>query len=227
MATTLSPEERLTMFHRQLDLIHPEEAAKLQVTVIGAGAIGSFTVLALAKIGVTNITVYDEDTVEDHNLPNQYYRLEDIGKKKVVALAEIVEAFTGVQITPVAEMYVAQPVSGVVISGVDSMDARMEIWKNLKGFYPDHYLDARMGAEVGQIFAVEPANFLSAEEYEEKKLFPSTEATPGACTARSTMFCANGLASLVTAQVSNIINGRRTKNMTIDFRNFTISEPVV
>ena len=41
------------------------------VTIIGAGATGSWLALMLAKLGIQDITVYDFDVVEEHNVPNQ------------------------------------------------------------------------------------------------------------------------------------------------------------
>ena len=61
-----------TRYWRQTDIVDADRLAELPVTVIGAGATGSFITLALAKMGVRHITVYDDDTVEEHNLPNQF-----------------------------------------------------------------------------------------------------------------------------------------------------------
>ena len=76
-----------TRYHRQLDILDPK-SMDVPVTIIGAGATGSFTALSLAKMGIRNITIYDFDTVEEHNLPNQFYRQCDLGKRKVEALRE-------------------------------------------------------------------------------------------------------------------------------------------
>jgi molybdopterin-synthase adenylyltransferase len=220
------PPDRAQMFHRQLDVLDPAQAAKLKITIIGAGAIGSFTALSLAKIGVTDITVYDDDDVEIHNIPNQWYRIQDVGVKKVIALRDIVEQFTGVKIRAIPKKYVDQAIRGFVISGVDSMDARIGIWKNLKGQYPQRYLDARMGAEVGELRMVNPVDIVAVDAYEKKHLFPSTEATPGKCTARSTMYCASGLAAMIAARVSNFINKRPDTDILVDFRNLKVySQP--
>ena len=89
-----------TLFHRQLDIIPLERLQKAQVTVIGAGAVGSFTTFTLAKMGIGKITVYDHDTVELHNIPNQLFsRRRTCDQTKVDALAEIVIwEFHGVEI---------------------------------------------------------------------------------------------------------------------------------
>jgi hypothetical protein len=56
-----------TYFLRQLDIADPTKFKDKPVTVIGTGGIGAATVVALAKTGFQNITVYYFDTVEEHN----------------------------------------------------------------------------------------------------------------------------------------------------------------
>ena len=79
---------------RQQDLIDPDQL-DVPITVVGCGGIGSFVVLTLAKMGCRALTVYDDDRVEPHNIPNQAYRLADVGRLKVEALAELVREVAG------------------------------------------------------------------------------------------------------------------------------------
>ncbi|MFA5103544.1 MAG: ThiF family adenylyltransferase, partial [Candidatus Thermoplasmatota archaeon] len=58
-------------FWRQMDIVTPTDFEKFHVTIIGAGGIGSPTALAISKMGVEKITIFDNDIVEKHNLPNQ------------------------------------------------------------------------------------------------------------------------------------------------------------
>ena len=58
-----------TYFLRQLDIADPSQFKDKPITVIGAGGIGAATVIALAKTGFENITVYDLDGIEAHNFP--------------------------------------------------------------------------------------------------------------------------------------------------------------
>lgn len=53
------------------------------VTIIGTGATGSWVALALAKLGVRAIELYDMDLIELHNVPNQLYSKSDVDKFKV------------------------------------------------------------------------------------------------------------------------------------------------
>jgi hypothetical protein len=193
------------------------------VVVIGAGATGSFTALTLAKMGVRNITVYDFDTVEEHNLPNQFYRLCDIGKPKVIALQEIIEQFEGILITVKNEKYRGQRLSGIVITCVDSMDARLGIWKFVKN-NPDVklYLDSRMGAEVMRVFSVNPIDHFQCSKYEQN-LYPSTEALQERCTAKTIMYTVLSLASLLANQVKKFLVGDELKReLLFDLKTVTL-----
>ena len=159
-----------------------------KLNIIGAGAIGSFTALTLAKMGFTDISVYDPDTVELHNLPNQFYRESDIGKPKVIALKEIIQAFTGTEIKLHQEMYKAQSIAGITISGVDSMDARIEIWRKIKfNMRVPLYIDARMGGEVMMLIAVNPCDINDIKRYE-ASLYPSKEAMKLRCTQQAIIY---------------------------------------
>ena len=102
-----------TRFHRQLDLLDLK-LSSTPITIIGAGATGSFTALTLAKMGFSELTVFDFDTVEEHNLPNQFYRTSDLGKPKVLALQEIIRDFEGIEIKARNEKYRGQRLSGIV-----------------------------------------------------------------------------------------------------------------
>lgn len=174
-------------FWRQIDVLNPKDI-RTPITVVGAGGIGSPTALALVKMGAGNVTVYDDDTIENHNLPNQMYREGDLGKHKVVALAEICRAFSGTAIKAVPERLNGQRLSGVVISGVDSMESRSEIWERVK-WNPrvETYIDARMGAEVCRIYTVNPCNTDDIEYYESTQ-YTDRNAHEAPCTARAIIY---------------------------------------
>jgi len=63
--------------------------------IIGAGGIGSFLVSFLDRIGLYDITIYDDDLVENKNLTYQNYGLSDVGDKKVDAIVRKSSNVTG------------------------------------------------------------------------------------------------------------------------------------
>jgi ThiF family len=208
-----------TIYRRQLDIIPMERLQKAYVTVIGCGAVGSFTAFTLAKMGVGSINVYDPDRVEIHNIPNQMFSVGDCGLYKAEALRDMVELFHGVEIDACPVKYTDQPLSGIVIVAVDSMDARIAIWRKVKyNAAVKLFIDSRMGAEVGRIIAVELIDPLGVEFYQ-STLHTSAEAFQAPCTEKSTVYCACGLAAMICAKVKKHLAGDPyEKSLTIDYR---------
>ena len=115
---------------RQSTLIEESLLSK-KVTVIGAGAIGSHTVMMLARMGISSIEVWDYDLVSEENMNNQGYNISDIDEPKVECLARKVRHAMGFNILPRYERYTGGPLKGIVIAAVDSMAVRQLISENL------------------------------------------------------------------------------------------------
>jgi molybdopterin/thiamine biosynthesis adenylyltransferase len=184
------------------------EALEIPVTMIGCGGIGSFSALALAKMGCTHLTVYDDDRVEEHNIPNQLYRPCDIGQLKVICLAEIIKDFTGTAVDARPDRVQGQRLQGIVVSGVDSMEARRRIWDRSIRYKAGvtAYIDARMGAEVARIYTVHPADPDDIRFYE-RTLYSDDDAMQVPCTAQAIIYNCFGIASLVAGQVKRVTIG--------------------
>lgn len=147
-------------FKRQNKIFDPSKQQS-NITIIGVGSIGSFITLTLAKLGFNKIHVFDKDIVEEHNLPNQFYRHSDIGKPKVVALKEMVKDFTGVDIIAHDE-FIEDPINQISIDGnmiivyaLDSIKVRKDITDKLIDYPLLTLIDARMGGEGWQIHVVD------------------------------------------------------------------------
>lgn len=179
------PRER---FLRQLDICPPEKL-QFPITVIGAGAIGSATVLTLAKMGCGNITVWDDDILEEHNIPNQTCKPSCVGRPKVEALRELVYELTDVKIKAEQRHYRGQRLEGLVIAAVDNMETRQVIWKRVK-LNPrvPLLIDPRMGGEFARIYAIRPCDPDDIEVCEEN-LYSSREAEQLPCSSRSIIYC--------------------------------------
>jgi hypothetical protein len=187
---------------RQADLIPVHKVEALKVLVIGCGAIGSFATLALAKMGVNDITVYDFDTVDTVNMNNQFYRFKDIGRPKATALQSLVYDFTEVMITAVLHKFEgSEDRFDIVVMAVDSMEARRELHTKLKAKW---MIDTRMGAEVYNQYVVNMRSEDSIKSYG-KTLYTDAEAVAERCTAKSTIYTALTAGSMVCKAVKNIL----------------------
>jgi molybdopterin-synthase adenylyltransferase len=210
-------------FLRQIDLVNPE-ALDLPVHLIGCGGIGSFTALVLSKMGVRHLTLYDPDGIEDHNIPNQLFRLKDVGRPKVEALCEIVEEFAGTPAEGHAIAVEARRMTGVVISGVDSMRARKTIWLRSVRYRSGvlRYLDARMGAEVARIYAINPTDPDDIRLYE-KTLYDDEEAEVFPCTAAAISYSGFAIASLIGNLIKRLATGEDLpREILLDLKTLTL-----
>lgn len=190
---------------RQADII-PEEVLGEQITIIGAGAIGSWVTLSLAKMGFENLTVFDHDTISIENMNCQFYPFGDIGKPKASMLAQMVRVFTNANISAHDRKYETGTFPGIVISAVDSMAVRKLIWENHKEKSPGTraIIDPRMGAENALLYVMNPMDESDILSYE-KSFYSDQDAVQEACTAKATIFTANMLSGLVCKAVKDLV----------------------
>lgn len=197
---------------RQSDLI-PIEALGQKVVIIGAGAIGSHTTLALARMGFGNLEVWDYDVVSEENMNNQGYNIDQIDLPKVDALAANVANAIGFNINVINDIYTGNTEclhDAVVVAAVDSMEVRKMIWKAVKKSTAKMLIDPRMGAESALLYVRRPDEVKSYEA----TLYTDDEAIREPCTAKSTIYCANLLSGLVVKAVKDItMDGNYTRTV--------------
>jgi len=123
--------------------------------VIGCGAIGSHVCEELARLGFSNIHLYDFDTVDAHNITNQMFTHNDIGAAKVDVCAAMMKS-----INPDIVLYThnnpVEPntiLNGVIILCVDNIELRKELVKaNMYNPYALAFLDFRMRLTDAQYY---------------------------------------------------------------------------
>lgn len=175
---------------RQTEVFIPSDYEK-PVHIIGCGATGSWVALGLAKMGVRNIHLIDMDTVEEHNIPNQFFCVKDIGRYKAEVLAERIRHESGYSeqeqnitfdIEKVTEENLYDLISdGIVFCLVDTMSARREILESLEyNLNIDLFIDTRMGIDFMRIYAINPSNCDHTEFYK-KTLCEDSESSESFC----------------------------------------------
>lgn len=185
-----------------------DEIAKKQVTIVGAGGIGSWTGLLVSRLGVNGIFVYDDDIVELGNMSGQFYSIEDVGRFKVDSLYRSIQKYSGYyNITAVNEKFISgSPISPIVIACLDSMSARSLVfgeWRKAVYEAPEDkrkeylFIDGRLSAETLQVFAVSGDDNENIRRYI-STLFNDSEADAEICSYKQTSFMANMIASVIT-----------------------------
>jgi molybdopterin/thiamine biosynthesis adenylyltransferase len=127
------------------------------VLLVGCGSLGSRTAQLLLAGGVRRITLCDPDIIVERNLGNTAYPLEDVGRRKVDSLKDILlRQFPDANITTVAAPFSRDtPLGGImiIVEATDSLAARHLL--------NDRALQARVplvigtaSKETGMVFAV-------------------------------------------------------------------------
>lgn len=201
---------------RQQDWYDPAQHGGV-VTMIGCGGVGSVAALALAKLGIPDLRLIDPDVVEPHNLPNQMFTAEDVGKPKVEAMAEMVTLHNpAITVEALAVPFEADHLRpGIVVSGLDSMEARSEVWGALSGHLSVAlYLDARLGGQQVVLYGVQPASRPDQQFYAES-LYSDDEAREDACTARSIIDVGFAVGSLIARAVRLQLTGAEVERILV------------
>ncbi len=190
-------------YSRQRDIVPPERIAACRATVIGVGAIGRQVALQLTAMGVPWLQLTDFDVVETSNLASQGYLEADLGKLKVEATATLCKRInSGIEIISVPERFRrSMEIGNAVLCCVDKIDVRRLIWQAVGG-QAAFYCDGRMSAEVLRVLTA--CDGESRQHYP-TTLFSSEEAFVGACTAKTTIYCANIAAGLMIAQFTKYL----------------------
>lgn len=194
---------------RQTDVLS-EHQLQTPITIIGVGGIGSHTAYLLARMGFNNLTLIDPDTIEPHNIGGQIYTPEHINRPKVEALAAMIERDTGTTPQTRLESFVSHDSNAqIVVSGVDSMSARKEIWEAIKANpgLTTRYIEGRMTIQRIRLYSVNPYDEQQARLYE-ATLYDDSEATPEPCNAQQIMFTCYQIASLIGSNVVATLNGQ-------------------
>lgn len=202
-------------YWRQAGVVSTSRLRETEVVVVGAGGIGSPVTMALCKMGVGKVTVYDHDVVEAHNVPNQMYGPQDVGKAKVVALAEHC-ARQGAGIPEARYMrFGDQSLGRVTVCAVDSMEGRRELWERVKSEpVCGLWVETRMGAELGRVCAGDPLQ-REFQEWYEGTLYSDAEAVEAPCTERAVVYTGWMVAALVAAQVKRWVMGQPVPRDTV------------
>jgi len=176
---------------RHIALFDPSKF-KHPVTIIGCGATGSRIALEIAKLGVEDIIIYDDDTIESHNIANQAfietcYPLEE-GKYKAEVISNYIKKIRGNPAVVKLEKVVDQTLSGVVFLLTDTMASRKEIWEaSIKmKFNVPLMIETRMDADSMRIYSVRPNNTDHIKHWE-STLYEDDDAEESRCGGRTSI----------------------------------------
>jgi len=185
-------------YSRQRDIVPTERLEACSATVIGVGAVGRQVSLQLTAMGIQWLQLIDFDTVEESNIASQGYCEADLDRPKTDATAKACWRINSeLHIHAVYERFKrSSDIGDTVFCCVDSIDTRRLIWDAVKD-RSKLFTDGRMSAEVLRVMTA--CDTTSREHYPTTR-FAANEAYAGACTAKTTIYCANIAAGMMLAQ---------------------------
>lgn len=211
---------------RHREIINPYNL-KDKITIIGCGATGSWVATILAKMGFNNITLYDFDKVEEHNLPNQNYEICDVGKFKVDAIAEKMKKYNDEDIDvtkKIEECNAKSNLEGIVFLLTDTMKSRKEIYENCIKNNPNVRLliETRMGVDQAMIYTISPTDYACLKNYSQKFYDDDIAETSFCGTSLTLLPTAMSVASQAVWQLIDFLNNDDIINnneIIINYRN--------
>lgn len=183
----------------------PAHVSEVSLNIIGVGATGSWIGLIAAKMGFQDFTVWDADRVEEHNLPNQIYDLEDVGNYKVEAFEKVLRRFNpNIRVTKYPIFFEPQhenQLKGPLVLTVDTMKARKEVCEAFS-FNPDvdHVWETKLGFNHGELNIINNMNKDSIDNFK-ATLRDDTEVPEGPCNLR---ICTTLVTLIASATVHEI-----------------------
>lgn len=186
------------------------------VTVIGAGSIGSHLAVMLAHAGF-NVKLFDPDDLYPENIAGGMFDARMVTrdaskpKAKVASVASLVNMTTGEKLVePIYGRFPdADPewTGRILLSGVDSMDGRKQIWEWIKGNAKrtglELYVDGRIGGHSSTVLIVNMLDPENIAAYESSLRQPPANLP---CGMKSTGYVCSWCASTMTSAVIHFTN---------------------
>lgn len=143
---------------KSYDFFKPEKCRE-RIHIIGCGSVGSTVAENLVRCGLTKLTLWDFDDVEEKNIVNQMFRQQDVGNNKAETLVDILtdinpELKSTIEIKK--DGWNGENLSGYIFLCVDSIELRRKIVEsNMNNLFIKAMFDFRTGLEFAQHYAAD------------------------------------------------------------------------
>ena len=192
-------------FLRNKDLI--DQSKLTDLTIIGAGGIGSSLIINATIMGFRQIAVWDHDILEEHNLSTTVYPEEYLGTKKAVTAGIFASRFNNnVNIISHAEKWFSTcDISDMVFVCTDDMESRWaayKAWRNRDTRI--FFIDMRMGALSMEIITTTRNHDYYGSTWQTSEDIPDE-----ACTMKHTIFTGSIASGYGLSQAFNVLQDMR------------------
>ena len=189
---------------RNKDMIDQNKLDEL--TIIGAGGVGSSLVINAAIMGFKKIHIWDFDVLEEHNLSTTMYPESCLGKPKTAAAKSVASYFNSkCKIITHTEAWTPEkPLTNKVMMAPDNMEVRLAVWNSWKDMNEKIFLiDMRMGAVTMEVITCSPKKDIFFNTWK-----PSIDIADEPCTEKHTIFTASIISGLGLSAAFNVLHNR-------------------
>lgn len=208
------------------------EIQKARVIIAGIGGIGSNVAFQIARMSPASLILYDDDTVEMTNMSGQLYSRDDVGTKKVDAIAKMINNYTTAhQVMAVPQRYDYDKLTGdIMICGFDNMEARktfFNVWMDNVRKKPDEekskclLIDGRLSIDTLQVLCMKGDDEYNIMRYYKEFLFSDSEADATICSMKQTTYLACMIGSIIVNLFTNFIASQLNPVIPYDLPFFT------
>jgi len=208
----------MTDYSGQKDFYYPD-THKGSVSVIGAGGIGSPTIMGLARLGIPKIYIFDDDIVEERNITSQNFDRDDVYGYKAQKIAEkakkVANPNANIQAIVSRVNHEHRFSSDIIVSAVDSMKSRKEIYEAAKNSLNVNYIiDGRLGGQLIILYVVNIREKDQVEWYtSDDIMFDDAESESQMCTARAVIDVSHSVSALIIRSVRLILTGKPVEKL--------------
>lgn len=188
-----------------------DDKSNLNITVGGAGGIGSWLLLFLSRTANYNrVYLYEMDDIDETNMAGQFFKPAQVGMTKAQAISSNMQEFSAVSgVDSLGRLEKTSPVSRICFSCFDNMEARKNMFEDWKESVRNTneeahaiFIDGRMIMEDGQVYAV--TRNKGIVEYE-KTLFDDGDIKGEACSLKATTHSGAHIASVMLSIYNNYL----------------------
>ena len=122
------------------------------VGIAGCGGLGSNCAVALARVGIGKLILADFDIVTESNLNRQYFFLEQLGQKKVLALRDNIQRINKDVLVHVLDLKLTPDIikkkfkdCNVIVEAFDLAQMKHMLIETILTEFPDKYIVAGSG----------------------------------------------------------------------------------
>lgn len=165
-----------------------------------------------------SIEVYDFDKVNMVNVGTQFYTRDDIGRLKVDALSDHGDAHSspgqviGISLKLTKDTNPEIYDCNILITALDSIAVRQELWDGIADGAWDHFIDMRMSAEFLTIYTVSTKDDMLKYTAQLSAIDPD-DIPEIPCTMKATFYTANFAAGWVAVIIRRLLSEQKVPFM--------------